>query len=131
MVSVYPKVSYVWPIPYRIQVFWGNIDFSRIYRQYRGGQYIGFYRDPPPNPISITILAHSLQLLLADLEDTPLVRGSLQTMETLLETLEARELQIKLKEVQKAAGHGEGKLHSPARANFGAGRHHPFWSDTI
>lgn len=38
------------------------------------------------------------------------MRSATQTMDGLLETLQDRQLQIKLKEVQKAAGKGEGKL---------------------
>lgn len=55
-------------------------------------------------------LTFFFKLLLGDLEDTPLVRSATQTMDVLHDKLQDRDLQIKLKEVQKAAGKGEGKL---------------------
>ena len=45
-----------------------------------------------------------------DLESTPLVRGAMATLESILSKMENREIQIKLKELQKAAGRGEGHL---------------------
>ena len=54
--------------------------------------------------------AHTMQLLLQDLEATPLVRGALQTMERVLESVGSKERQDKLKEVQKVAGRREGAI---------------------
>ena len=56
-----------------------------------------------PACVTIRCAAHSLQLLLKDLEGTPLVRSAVSTMEGLLERLENVELQDKLKLVQKVA----------------------------
>lgn len=63
-----------------------------------------------PGCFALRCAAHTFQLLLKDIEDTPLVRGAVQTAENVIEKMEDRELQIKLKDLQKAAGKGEGKL---------------------
>ena len=61
-----------------------------------------------PSCFGIRCAAHSLQLLLRDLEATPLVRGATSTMETLLELLDSPEKQEKLKDYQRVAGKREG-----------------------
>jgi len=63
-----------------------------------------------PACVGIRCAAHSFQLLLKDLETTPLVRGSLAYMDTVLQTLEPPQMQDKLKELQKAAGKPQGKV---------------------
>ena len=60
--------------------------------------------------MTIRCAAHSFQLLLNDLEATPLVRAAVSTMNTLLEKCDDRGIQVSLKELQKVAGKGEGKL---------------------
>ena len=43
-----------------------------------------------PGCCALRCAAHTFQLLLGDLTDTPLVRGAVQTMESLLTTMEDR-----------------------------------------
>jgi hypothetical protein len=63
-----------------------------------------------PSIVPVRCAAHTMQLLLHDLEVTPLIKGALVTMEKLLESLSGKESQDKLKEVQKAAGRPEGSV---------------------
>ena len=63
-----------------------------------------------PSCVPVRCAAHTMQLLLQDLEATPLVRGALQTMERVLESVGSKERQDKLKEVQKVAGRREGAI---------------------
>jgi hypothetical protein len=51
-----------------------------------------------------------MQLLLKDLETTPLVRGALATMDSLLEKLDNPEKLDKLKSLQQAANGTEGSV---------------------
>lgn len=55
-------------------------------------------------------VAHSFQLLLTDLSETPLVRNSMATLNRVLEFTEDPEIQKTLKELQRSAGRGEGKI---------------------
>lgn len=63
-----------------------------------------------PTCLAIRCAAHSFQLLLKDVEDTPLVQAAMQTTEKVLRQTEGLEIQRKLKEVQKIDGAVEGKL---------------------
>ena len=65
---------------------------------------------------AIRCAAHSLQLLLKDLESTPLVRGALAYMELLLQHLEPPQLQDRLKDPaggpKRYLGHKNGYTES-------------------
>ena len=54
--------------------------------------------------------AHSFQLLLADVSDTPLVRSAVSTMNNILGQCADMEVKKKLKSLQQASGRPEGKL---------------------
>jgi hypothetical protein len=51
-----------------------------------------------------------MQLLLNDLNETPLVKAAEKTLTSILDQCEDREVQKKLKGLQAAANLGEGKL---------------------
>ena len=57
--------------------------------------------------VSIRCAAHSVQRLLNDLENTPLVKTSLNTMGKLIAALDDPEKQDKLKQFQKTASGGK------------------------
>ena len=63
-----------------------------------------------PSCVAIRCAAHSFQLLLHDLESTPLVRAAMATTESVITYCSQREVEEKLKDLQKAAGKSEGKL---------------------
>ena len=59
--------------------------------------------------ISIRCAAHSLQRLLKDVENTPLVKASLNTLGNLIDMLDTPENQDKLKSLQQAASGNKGE----------------------
>ena len=60
--------------------------------------------------IPIRCAAHSIQLLLGDVSDTPLVAAAMRTMEAILEECQDNNTQDRLKAMQCAAGKPLGKL---------------------
>ena len=60
--------------------------------------------------MSIRCAAHSMQLLLNDLNETPLVKAAEKTLTSILDQCEDREVQKKLKGLQAAEKFGGRKV---------------------
>ena len=63
-----------------------------------------------PSCLAIKCAAHTFQLLMADVSNTPLMKGAIATMEGVLEQLGDRDVQNTLKALQKAKTGNEGAL---------------------